>query len=151
MRLSVEQAREMGVNLPDDVGQPSNRSGNPAAPKKKSQANQTGVGSPEWILRTLLAEEWPGQAIPGLKNVVPGRRFVLDVGFPHVKLAVECDGWEWHGKHKGDFQRDRERDRALLLVGWRTLRFFASEIRSTPDQVVRTVGEVVAMLEKDAR
>jgi len=108
----------------------------------------TGAGSPEWMLKALLTERWPDQAVPEYTGAVPGRRFRLDVGFPHVRLAVECDGWAWHGRHKGDFKRDRERDRALLLAGWRVLRFFASEIRQSPDTVAETVAQAIGLIEQ---
>jgi very-short-patch-repair endonuclease len=62
-------------------------------------------------------------------NAVPGRRFRIDIALPASRLAIEVDGWEWHGKHKGDFTRDRERQNLLTLHGWRILRFTAGQIR----------------------
>lgn len=135
LRLTPKQARALGVPITG-----------PTAPPSPGRA--TRAGSPEWILKTRLTERWPDRAIPEYRGAVPGRRFRLDVGFPDIRLAVECDGWAWHGRHKSDFKRDRERDRALLLAGWRVLRFFASEIRRTPDQVVETVAEAIATLER---
>lgn len=71
--------------------------------------------------------------IPGAeleyKDAVPGRRFRLDIAFPDARLCCEVDGWEWHGKHKNDFQKDRERQNLLVLNGWRVLRFTALDIR----------------------
>lgn len=72
--------------------------------------------------------------LPGAEQEFAGavadRKFKLDIAFPAQKLCVEVDGWEWHGKHKGDFQRDRERQNLLTLNGWRILRFTASDIRN---------------------
>ena len=75
--------------------------------------------------------------IPGAQQefsgAVPGRRYRLDIAFPAEKLCVEVDGWEWHGKYKGDFQRDRERQNLLTQQGWRILRFTTKDIRQNPD------------------
>lgn len=63
------------------------------------------------------------------RGAVPGRRFRIDIALPAVSLAIEIDGWQWHGKHKGDFARDRERQNLLTIHGWRILRFTAGQIR----------------------
>jgi very-short-patch-repair endonuclease len=64
------------------------------------------------------------------EGAVPGRKYRIDIAFPETRLAVEVDGWSFHGKHKGDFTRDRERQNLLTLNGWRILRFTAGQIRS---------------------
>lgn len=69
-------------------------------------------------------------AVREYEGAVPGRKYRLDIAIPAARLAVEVDGWEWHGKHKGDFTRDRERQNLLTLHGWRILRFTAGQIRS---------------------
>lgn len=68
-------------------------------------------------------------AVREFENAVPGRKYRLDIAIPAARLAIEVDGWEWHGKHKGDFLRDRERQNLLTLHGWRILRFAAGQIR----------------------
>ena len=78
------------------------------------------------------------------ENAVPGRRFRLDIAVPEARLAVEVDGWEWHGKHKGDFTRDRERQNLLTLNGWRILRFTAGQIRKNPQSCVELIVQAVA-------
>lgn len=79
--------------------------------------------------RLWVAVQDLGDAHREFKKAVPGRNFSLDIAFPSCKLCCEVDGWEWHGKHKGDFQRDRERQNLLTLNGWRILRFTAKDIR----------------------
>lgn len=63
------------------------------------------------------------------KGVVVGRRFSVDVAIPEARVAIEIDGWEWHGKHKGDFVRDRERQNLITAERWQFLRFTAGMIR----------------------
>ncbi|MFC3111289.1 hypothetical protein ACFOFO_25650 [Undibacterium arcticum] len=44
--------------------------------------------------------------------------------------------WQWHGKHKQDFVRDRERQNLLCVHGWRILRFSAGMIyQQLPEQL----------------
>lgn len=75
---------------------------------------------------------------------VPGRRFQLDIAIVARRIAVEVDGWAWHGMHKGDFTRDRERQNLLTLHGWRVLRFTAGQIRQDLGAVMTTIGQACA-------
>lgn len=77
------------------------------------------------------------------ESAVPGRKYRLDIAIPDAKLAIEVDGWEWHGKHKGDFTRDRERQNLLTLHGWRILRFTAGQIRRDTQNCVEMIRRAV--------
>lgn len=59
------------------------------------------------------------------------------------KVAVECDGHDFHEKTKEQAQRDKKRDRFLQLKGWAVLRFTGSEIYKDAD---RCAAEVAAMV-----
>ena len=45
-----------------------------------------------------------------------GRQYRLDFVWPHLRIALECDGRQYH-----EFQRDRTRWRHLGASGWRVL------------------------------
>ena len=80
---------------------------------------------------------------------MPGRRYVLDISFKDMKLGLEVDGWEFHGKNIKNFKRDRQKDRLLMLAGWRVLRFFASEINHEIESVLQTIEQArVVVAEK---
>lgn len=49
-------------------------------------------------------------------------------GETRFKLAIECDGHEWHDRTKQQAAYDRSRDRDLLCLGVFTIRFTGSEI-----------------------
>ena len=150
MRLSLDTALRHGLLSEDDARVLRGQGRQDAHRLRARLRRATGENSPQARLQALMTGRWPDDAVPECKGAVPGRRFRLDVGFPRYRLAVECDGWEHHGKYKSDFKRDRERDRLLLLNGWRPFRFYASEILHQPDTVVSLVERMIAEIEGDA-
>ena len=68
---------------------------------------------------------------------------VVDLAFPSHRLAVEVDGWTWHGD-PSRFQRDRARHNALVLAGWTVLRFTWSDVTGRPDRVVAEIRRALA-------
>jgi very-short-patch-repair endonuclease len=52
---------------------------------------------------------------------VDGRRYELDAAWPDVRVAVEVDTADYHGGWAAQ-ERDRERDRALVVGGWTVVR-----------------------------
>lgn len=74
-----------------------------------------------------------------------GHNYVLDFAIlgSEWKIAVECDGHNYHERTKEQARHDRSRDRALTAAGWTVLRFTGSEIHrdagSCADEVMRIV------------
>ena len=54
------------------------------------------------------------------------------------KLIVETDGHETHGTRRA-FERDRRRDRRLMMLGYRVARFTWRDVEHRPDEVIRTI------------
>jgi very-short-patch-repair endonuclease len=69
--------------------------------------------------------------------VVDGSRYVIDVLFRLARLAIEVDGRQYHGD--ATFESDRWRQNALVLDGWRVLRFTWTMLNSYPDRVTAMV------------
>jgi very-short-patch-repair endonuclease len=111
------------------------------APAKPRRA--TGV-APHDILWAAVVSSFGDGAVREFENAVPGRKYRLDIAIPASKLAIEVDGWQWHGKHKGDFTRDRERQNLLTLHGWRILRFTAGQIRKDTAGCVSTITSALS-------
>jgi very-short-patch-repair endonuclease len=68
--------------------------------------------------------------------------FVVDFYCPAAKLVIEVDG----GQH-GDVDhqsRDRERDRRLIALGLRVLRFDNLQVLREPDAVLAVIQRAVA-------
>lgn len=112
-------------------------------PKKLRQRRRSSGPTPHDMLWGAVGAALVG-AEREFENAVPGRKYRLDIALPAARLAIEVDGWEWHGKHKGDFTRDRERQNLLTLHGWRILRFTAGQIRRDTGGCVKMIEEAVA-------
>lgn len=53
----------------------------------------------------------------------------------HARVAVEVDGWAYHGQKQEQFASDRQRDRQLFDAGWTTIRFAAGDVLRNPQAV----------------
>lgn len=77
--------------------------------------------------------------------VVDGVRYVLDIAFPAVRLAIEIDGWAWHSSAER-FRADRRRGNRVALAGWTVLRFTWDDLVHRPDIVVAQVRAALTLL-----
>src|SRR3954470_4772553 len=67
----------------------------------------------------------------------------VDFVFASRRVAVETDGWQFHG-HRAAFERDRRRDAALTRAGYRVLRFTHDQVAGEPHVIAATVAAVLA-------
>lgn len=104
-----------------------------------------GKSIPQERLWQLVKAQYP-EAEQEKKGLVPGRRYVVDMVLEEQKLVIELDGWEWHGRSIDGFTRDREKDRLLLLRGYRVVRFTAGEVLKSPGRVMEILTDVVEMV-----
>jgi very-short-patch-repair endonuclease len=112
-------------------------------------------------LRQLLVE-WDGRSAParsaleeqfldlcrraGLSHPDVNTRiegFEVDFAWPALRLIVEVDGYAFHGGPAA-FERDRARDAALALAGWRVLRFTWHQVTREPERVAAVVRRSMA-------
>lgn len=99
----------------------------PARNKASSKsAAGTQVSPPQRILWESVSARWP-EAVQE-HQPIDGRRFRIDIAFVERKIAVEVDGWAYHGKHRSAHAKDRQRQNLLVAEGWRVLRFTTGEI-----------------------
>jgi hypothetical protein len=82
-----------------------------------------------------------GVPLPAV-NVAIGE-FTVDALWSKQRLIVELDSYEFHGKTRAAFERDRARDAALLLAGYRVVRVTWRRLERKPEQVA---GELRALL-----
>lgn len=62
----------------------------------------------------------------------------VDFAWPDLKLVVETDGFAFHADRER-YRADRRRGNALVLAGWRVLRFSWEDVWYEPDRVVAEV------------
>lgn len=62
------------------------------------------------------------------------------------RVAVEIDGHDFHERTKQQAQRDKSRDRALLVEGIPVMRFTGSEVYKDPFKCAREAAHAVAMV-----
>ena len=64
--------------------------------------------------------------------------YYLDVGFRRIRLALEIDG-RIHQNDPDLFESDRIRQNALILNGWRVLRFTWRMLDERPSYFIEQV------------
>lgn len=95
---------------------------------------------PESVARCLFVTAGLPAPICQFTITSDGRQIArVDFAWPHVRLVVEIDGFEWHFSREA-FQRDRTRQNDLVLRGWTVLRFTADDVRLRPAMVVEKVA-----------
>lgn len=67
-----------------------------------------------------------------------GQIWRVDFAWPESRVAVEYDGYAWHG-NPAAFRRDQQKRAALQEVGWTTVSIVADDVRRTPKQMVRRI------------
>lgn len=81
--------------------------------------------APDWDPVTPLCDVQP-------QHKVGSYRVDLALIAPGIKVAIECDGHDFHEKTKKQAAKDKARDRAITAAGYAVLRFTGSEIWANP-------------------
>ena len=68
---------------------------------------------------------------------------MVDFLWPNQNLVVETDGQAFHDNPLA-FERDRMRDRALHLAGYRVVRFTHSQVEKEPGAVISAIRQLLA-------
>jgi very-short-patch-repair endonuclease len=81
---------------------------------------------------------------PRLNATLPirGRLLEADCMWPEQRLVGELDGWAVHGTERA-FESDRQRDRILLVEGWRSTRVTWRQLRDEPDALAADLRELL--------
>ncbi|MDE0573494.1 endonuclease domain-containing protein [Demequina sp. B12] len=88
-----------------------------------------------------------GSFIKQFDVVVGGQRYRLDMYHPGLRIAVELDGAAFHAT-QGHWQRDLNRDAALLAQGIVSVRFSYWDIKERPQWCRDTLRAVMAQRAK---
>jgi very-short-patch-repair endonuclease len=71
--------------------------------------------------------------MPAFNTTVLG--YEVDALWPARRLAAELDSWEFHS-HRAAFERDRARDTALQVAGYRTIRITHRRLTNEPTKLL---------------
>ena len=79
----------------------------------------------------FLEQEYPIQC---------GRKtYFADFYEPSCKIVIELDGYNYHEKDKKQIEKDKKRERDLVMSGYKILRFTGGEIRRNPTKVLTEI------------
>jgi very-short-patch-repair endonuclease len=62
----------------------------------------------------------------------------VDLAYPAIRLAIEADGYRYHGGPDA-WKRDLGRRNALTALGWHTVHFTWEDVSTRPNEVVRQI------------
>jgi len=74
----------------------------------------------ELDVRRILVDAGLGEPVPQYQVDVGGTVYLLDWAYPDERIALEYNGWEFHGGRSA-FDHDAARTSALTAAGWRVL------------------------------
>jgi DNA mismatch endonuclease, patch repair protein len=153
-----------------DAPRPSYKGRRPASPKASAAARGSSKKTDTSCELLLRRAVWAlGFRYRKDVQTLPGRP---DIVFFKAKVAVFCDGDFWHGRDwesrrqklargtNPDYwiakiQRNMERDRQNTLkleeMGWMVLRFWESEIRTSPSKAAERLAAVLGLPPRPSR
>ncbi len=78
-------------------------------------------------------------------RIMHGERLVarVDFAWPAHRVVLEVDGYRYHSSRR-DFENDRARDRTLTQLGWRVIRCSATELETSPYELLEALANVLA-------
>ncbi|MGH3929449.1 MAG: type IV toxin-antitoxin system AbiEi family antitoxin domain-containing protein [Pseudonocardiaceae bacterium] len=107
------------------------RPGSAAAYRLLTVAADRAASQAERLLARLLR----AAGITGWEPNYPVQGYRIDVAFPAQRVAIEVDGWAWHIT-PGQFIGDRQRQNAMVNLGWTVLRFTWHDLVGRPEAVL---------------
>ena len=69
--------------------------------------------------------------------------YEVDFRVVGTAILLECDGWEFHDKHRHRFEGDRRRRNELTAAGWIVVNFTWSMLTRQPQWVATIIGQAV--------
>jgi very-short-patch-repair endonuclease len=117
--------------------------GRPNAVQVAAAASGCSESFLESMLRSLLVSAGIDGFEPQVLVDLGGLRVRVDLGHRWARVALEAEGYEFHGS-AGDFAADCRRYDDLVAAGWLVLRFTYQQVLGDPEWVVATIRSAVA-------
>lgn len=81
-------------------------------------------------------------ALRNVKGVLTNKRFELDIWMPNLKLAIECDGDNWHSKPE-NVERDARKNADCNKNGIRLLRLAYSLFKNNKTEALSSIDTFI--------
>jgi very-short-patch-repair endonuclease len=117
--------------------------GTPNARRVAAAAHAWSGSFLESVLRAVLLEAGIEGFEPQVVVENGSFRARVDLGHRKARIAIEADGYEFHGG-RSDFAADCRRYDELVAAGWLVPRFTYEQVLSDPAWVVATIRRAVA-------
>lgn len=76
---------------------------------------------------------------------VPCGGYQIDIVLPHYRLAIECEGEEFHSSRKQEV-RDRKKERYLQKQGYSVMRISGHQMNGNMKEVLKRINNKVTKL-----
>lgn len=100
------------------------------------------LGAPESMLESRLRRMLVRHRLPPFtaqhEVAVRGAAYRIDVAYPEERVAVEADGFRWHGDIVR-WRNDLARRNVLTAAGWAILHFTWSDLDQRPNEVAEEI------------
>lgn len=90
----------------------------------------------------LLARLMNAAGIKGWLADYPIAGYKADFAFTGPKVAIEVDGLAFHSDSDA-FNRDRKKQNAIMLAGWKVLRFTWLDLTEYPERVIAEIRQAL--------
>jgi very-short-patch-repair endonuclease len=147
---TVEDAVRRGLVKPDRLlvrAEALRKSGRPGAGRlvellrdRSGPALESALEAKVWLLLQQSMLPLPRRQF---WVVLPGGRYRLDFAWPEHRVALECDGWEHHGRRSA-FAPDRARLAEFAAARWRVLPITWHACTREPQRVERWLRTALA-------
>lgn len=84
-----------------------------------------------------------GEAVWELEVPFTGRGWRIDIALPAYCVAIESDGYEFHGRSLAGFKRDRQKQMDLIKHGWVLIRASSEQVRQDLDGFMRDIDMAI--------
>ncbi len=112
------------------------------------EARDPNSAVPESVFETRLFRvlKEAGFAKPVLQHPVfdgPRPVAVVDFAFPHLRVALEADGYRWHSG-RARWEHDLARRNMLTSLGWRVIHITWTDLTLRPGAMINAIQKVIA-------
>jgi very-short-patch-repair endonuclease len=91
------------------------------------------------VARLLRRSGLPAPVRQHVVTARDGRRYRLDFAWPRARVALEAEGFAWHGGRL-QWKRDRRRTAALEAMGWRLVAVTWDDVTRRPEETLHRLG-----------